>query len=154
MSDETGRDAALRDTRGSQTVGVPIFPKGSPFSRENGDPGSPFSWGSPKFYDTGPPTFPRGVVVGNAEMAGRRQAFQSNPELQQFLIPDVRPTGKQLGVGSYGSVEELEMNGLVCAGKRLHDALLQRDNAGVPNLERKYIEECQVMPTGYWEKCP
>ena len=39
--------------RGSQTVGVPIFPKGSPFSRENGDPGSPFSWGSPKFYDTG-----------------------------------------------------------------------------------------------------
>ena len=93
-------------------------------------------------FDSGP----------NAEMAGRRQAFQSNPELQQFLIPDVRPTGKQLGVGSYGSVEELEMNGLVCAGKRLHDALLQRDNAGVPNLERKYIEECQVMPTGYWEK--
>ena len=85
--------------------------------------------------------------MGNAEMAGRRQAFQSNPELQQFLIPDVRPTGKQLGVGSYGSVEELEMNGLVCAGKRLHDALLQRDNAGVANVERKYIEECQVMPT-------
>ena len=93
-------------------------------------------------FDSGP----------KAEMAGRRRAFQSNPELQQFLIPDVRPTGKQLGVGSYGSVEELEMNGLVCAGKRLHDALLQRDNAGVPNLERKYIEECQVMPTGYWEK--
>ena len=50
--------------RGSQTVGVPIFPKGSPFSRENGDPGSPFLWGprvpifmgSPKFYDTGSPT--------------------------------------------------------------------------------------------------
>ena len=39
--------------RGSQTVGVPIFPKGSPFSQENGDPGSPSSWGSPKFYDTG-----------------------------------------------------------------------------------------------------
>ena len=82
-------------------------------------------------------------------MAGRGRAFQSSPELQQFLIPDVRPTGKQLGVGSYGSVEELEMNGLVCAGKRLHDALLQRDNAGVQNIERKYIEECQVMPTSY-----
>ena len=87
-------------------------------------------------------------------MAGRRQAFQSNPELQQFLIPDARPTGKQLGVGSYGSVEELEMKGLVCAGKRLHDALLQRDNAGVANIERKYIEECQVMPTSYQETCP
>ena len=92
--------------------------------------------------------------MGNAETAGRRQAFQSNPELQQFLIPEARPTGKQLGVGSYGSVEELEMNGLVCAGKRLHDALLQRDNAGVANIERKYIEECQVMPTSYQEKFP
>ena len=87
-------------------------------------------------------------------MAGRRQALQSNPKLQQFLIPEVRPTGKQLGVGSYGSVEELEMKGLVCAGKRLHDALLQRDNAGVANIERKYIEECQVMPTSYQETCP
>ena len=74
-------------------------------------------------------------------------AFQRNPELQRFVLPDVHPTGKQLGVGSYGSVEELEMNGLVCAGKRLHDALLQRDNAGVQNIERKYLEECQVMPT-------
>ena len=104
-------------------------------------------------FGSGPPTFPTSED-GNAEMAGRRQAFQSNPELQQFLIPEVRPTGKQLGVGSYGSVEELEMNGLVCAGKRLHDALLQRDNAGVPNIERKYIEECQVMPTCYWKKYP
>ena len=87
--------------------------------------------------------------MGNAEMAGRRQAFQINPELQQFVLSEVRPTGKQLGVGSYGSVEQLEMNGLLCAGKRLHDALLQRDGAGVANIERKYIEECQVMPTSY-----
>ena len=80
-------------------------------------------------------------------MAGRGRAFQRNPELQRFVLPDVRPTGKQLGVGSYGSVEELEMNGLVCAGKRLHAALLQQDNVGVQNIERKYLEECQVMPT-------
>ena len=100
-------------------------------------------------FGSGPPTFPTLEESINVEMAGRGRAFQSSPELQQFLIPDVRPTGKQLGVGSYGSVEELEMNGLVCAGKRLHDALLQRDNAGVQNIERKYIEECQVMPTSY-----
>ena len=74
----------------------------------------------------------------------RRQAFRRNPELQRFVLPDVRPTGRQLGVGSYGTVEELEMNGLVCAGKRLHDALLQRGNAGVANIERKYLDECQV----------
>ena len=77
------------------------------------------------------------------EMA-RRQAFRGNPELQQFVLPEARPTGRQLGVGSYGSVEELQVKGLVCAGKRMHEALLQRDNQGVINIERKYLEECQV----------
>ena len=81
-----------------------------------------------------------------AEMAGRRQAFQGSPELQRFVLPEVRPTGRQLGVGSYGSVEELEINGLVCAGKRLHDALVEQGNAGVSSITRKYLQECQVMP--------
>ena len=79
-------------------------------------------------------------------MAGRirRQVFQSDPELQQFILPEVRPTGRQLGVGSYGSMEELEVNGLVCAGKRMHDALLEQGNIGATNIARKYLEECQV----------
>ena len=63
----------------------------------------------------------------------------------QFVFTDVRLTGKQLGVGAYGSVEELEINGFVCAGKRLHEALLEQDNAGVENIERRYQEECQVI---------
>ena len=78
-------------------------------------------------------------------MAGTRQAFQSNPELQEFIIPDVRLTGKQLGAGSYGSVEELEMDGMVCAGKRIHDALVEQGNASVANIMRKYLQECQVI---------
>ena len=83
-------------------------------------------------------------------MAGRRQAFQANPELQQFVLPEVRPTGRQLGVGSYGSVEEVEVNGLVCAGKRLHDALVEQGNAGVSSITRKYLQECQVtLPAGF-----
>ena len=77
-------------------------------------------------------------------MAGRRQAFQSNPELQRFVLRRVHPTGRQLGVGSYGSVEELEVNGVVCAGKRLHEALLEQGNAGVAEISRKYLLECQV----------
>ena len=77
-------------------------------------------------------------------MAGRKQAFQDNPELQRFVLPGVRPTGRQLGVGSYGSVEELKVNGLVCAGKRLHEALLDQGNFGVENIARKYLLECQV----------
>ena len=78
-------------------------------------------------------------------MAGRRQAFQNNPELQRFVLRRVRTTGRQLGVGSYGSVEELEVNGLVCAGKRLHEALLDQANAGVADIARKYFLECQVL---------
>ena len=77
----------------------------------------------------------------------RRQAFRDNPELQQFVLPDVQPTGRKLGVGSYGSVEELLVKGLVCAGKRLHETLLERDDGGVINVERKYLEECQVTPS-------
>ena len=60
------------------------------------------------------------------------------------MLHEVRPTGRQLGVGSYGSVEELEMKGLVCAGKRLHEALLEQGNAGVAEISRKYLSECQV----------
>lgn len=55
------------------------------------------------------------------------------------------PTGKRLGVGSYGSVEEVELNGLVCAGKRLHDALLEQGNIGVADITSKYLQECKVI---------
>ena len=51
-------------------------------------------------------------------MAGR-QDLEGDDELRQFILPVARPTGKRLGVGSYGSVEELEVDGLMCAGKRL-----------------------------------
>ena len=84
-------------------------------------------------------------------MAGRRQAFQDDPELQRFVLRRVRTTGRQLGVGSYGCVEELEMNGLVCAGKRLHEALLEQGNAGVADIARKYLLECQVAAVGVWD---
>ena len=79
-----------------------------------------------------------------AKMEGRRQAFQNNSQLHRFVLHRVRLTGKQLGVGSYGSVEELEVNGLVCAGKRLHEALLEEGNAGAADIARKYLLECQV----------
>ena len=74
-----------------------------------------------------------------------RHTFQSSPELQRFVLDGVRPTGTLLGVGSYGSVVELEMNGLVCAGKRLHEVLLDQANAGVADIARKYFLECQVL---------
>ena len=35
------------------------------------------------------------------------QAFRNNRELQQFVLTDVTPTGRRLGTGSFGSVEEV-----------------------------------------------
>ena len=38
------------------------------------------------------------------------QAFRNNRELQQFVLTDVIPTGRILGTGSFGSVEEVKLN--------------------------------------------
>ena len=35
--------------------------------------------------------------------------FQTIPELQQFVVPDVRSTGRELGRGAYGTVEEVDV---------------------------------------------
>ena len=35
------------------------------------------------------------------------QAFRNNRQLQQFVLTDVTPTGRILGTGSFGSVEEV-----------------------------------------------
>ena len=80
-------------------------------------------------------------------MAARHQlhALRNHPNLQRFLIPNVRPTGRQLGVGSYGSVEELEVSGVVCAGKKIHETLIEQGNFGAENIASKYVEECQLM---------
>ena len=78
-------------------------------------------------------------------MADRRQTLLSAPELQRFTLQNVRSTGRQLGQGAYGVVEELEINGLACAGKKIFDALVNRANRGVENIVRKYVEECQLM---------
>lgn len=77
-------------------------------------------------------------------MTGRRPDFENNPELQRFVLTGVHPTGRKLGAGSYGSVEELEVNGVVCAGKRIHEILLEQCSAGMVDMARKYLSECQV----------
>ena len=72
------------------------------------------------------------------------QAFRNNHELQRFVLSEVETTGVKLGEGSYGSVEELKVKGLVCAGKRLHKALVEQGNAGVEKIVSRFFEECKV----------
>ena len=35
------------------------------------------------------------------------QGFRDNRDLQQYVLTDVTPTGRKLGIGSFGSVEEV-----------------------------------------------
>ncbi len=72
-------------------------------------------------------------------MAARRRTLES---IRRVLLENVRPTGRTLGVGSYGSVEEVDVDGLICAGKKIHEVLL---NAGAQTFAQKYVEECQLM---------
>ena len=74
-----------------------------------------------------------------------RQALRTAPQLDRFLLHNVEPIGKLLGEGSYGAVEELEMDGLACAGKKIYDALVDPENLGVQNVVERYYKECSLL---------
>ncbi len=57
------------------------------------------------------------------------------PELEQFIVATVELTGRVLGAGAYGSVEEVEIPGATVAAKKLHQQLV---NLGSPQQVRKY----------------
>ena len=46
--------------------------------------------------------------------------------LQPFILSEVTQTGRTLGEGSYKCVEEVRVNGLICAGKRIYSDLITR----------------------------
>ena len=75
-------------------------------------------------------------------MATRQPDKQS---LVRFLIENVKETGRTLGEGSYGTVVELEANGVVCAGKTLHANLVDPGYIGVESFIETYLKECQLM---------
>ncbi len=78
-------------------------------------------------------------------MAEWRRVLESNPDIRRFLLDNVRSTGRELGVGSYGSGEEVEVNGLICAAKKIHALLVDSRFQGVQLSVDKYVAECQLM---------
>ena len=46
-------------------------------------------------------------------------------QLQSLSLDNVVKTGKELGRGAYGVVYEVRVSGLICAGKTLHEAIVQ-----------------------------
>ena len=59
-------------------------------------------------------------VLDFVKMAGRLQDL-----LKSLLLDNVEKIGKELGRGVYGVVVEIRVSGLVCAGKTLHEAIVQ-----------------------------
>ena len=78
-------------------------------------------------------------------MAGRRVEI---PDLRPFVISNVRPTGRELGKGAYGSVEEVAIPGALCAAKKIHAEFL---NVGgledVRHVISKFVSECRLLST-------
>ena len=40
---------------------------------------------------------------------------------------------------------QVDVNGQICAGKKIHELLLDVGNVGVRDLVAKYVQECQMM---------
>ena len=76
--------------------------------------------------------------------------LRDHPDFRRFVISDVRLTGKIIGSGSYGSVEEVEIPGAICAAKKIHDFFQDRSQVSEVEIARaseQFVVECQLMST-------
>ena len=73
------------------------------------------------------------------------RALQTAARLRPFVLSGVTQTGRKLGEGAYGCVEELSVNGLICAGKRMFDVLVNTENEGADRMIEKYYDECRLL---------
>ena len=64
-------------------------------------------------------------------------------ELDPYKLTGVRVTDQELGRGSYATVLQLEYMGLKCAGKKIHDVLLEQEDASY--IVYKFEEECRLL---------
>ena len=70
------------------------------------------------------------------------------PDLASFIVSNVRLTGRELGKGAYGSVEEVEIPGAVCAAKKIHTEFLNIGSSkDIAYIVSKFASECRLMST-------
>ena len=72
--------------------------------------------------------------------------LREHPELRPFLLANARPTGRTIGGGSYGSVEEVEIPGAKCAAMKIQDPT-RMPAEGIQKASREFVRECQLMST-------
>ena len=66
-------------------------------------------------------------------------------QLQEYMLDTVVPTGRMVGRGSYGYVEEVEVSSAICAAKKVHRVLISNNDEGVEVFRRKFYSECRIM---------
>ena len=72
------------------------------------------------------------------------------PDLAPFVLANVRPTGRTIGKGAYGSVCEVAIPGAVCAAKEIHEFFQDRTvmaDQELRAMEAKFLDECRLMST-------
>lgn len=84
--------------------------------------------------------------MAGSGVASSRSSALIRRELNRFFLSGVKWMGRpSLGVGAYGSVEPLELNGMLCAGKKIHDVLVDVGNEGAEDIAARFVEECKLM---------
>ena len=76
--------------------------------------------------------------------------LRDHPDLRPFLLSNARPTGRTIGSGSFGSVEEVTIPGAVCAAKKIHNFFqdpTKMPREGIERASREFVRECQLMST-------
>ena len=74
-----------------------------------------------------------------------KQLMASNSVSGSLILHGVRPTGKQIGVGAYGRVFEVDYEGTLCAAKEVHALLLQyAEGDSLQKIKENFLSECQV----------
>ena len=88
-------------------------------------------------------------LFGGLKMAAQ-DVLGVNPNLRPFLLSNASATGRTIGTGSYGSVEEVAIPGAVCAAKKIHDFFQdprQMPCEGIEKVASEFVRECQLMST-------
>ena len=87
------------------------------------------------------------IIIHSSVMASRiaQMQYTDIPELKDYVLPNVHKTGTSLGRGAFGTVEELAVGRTLCAGKKLHAALLDAHNEGIQRTIKRFITECKLM---------
>ena len=76
--------------------------------------------------------------------------LRDHPDLRPFLLSSARSTGRTIGSGSYGSVEEVAVPGAVCAAKKIHYFFQdprQMPRGGNEKAADEFVRECHLMST-------